>query len=95
MPQRRSVSVTTAQGHHRRSDRGRGHPWRVDLAKVGSGVAAGCSKRDDNVYTEWWALFKSREQFLACSGDHPLRFADPLRFAQLQAEFDHVFDGPR
>lgn len=75
--------------------RSRGNPWRVNLVKVRSGVAAGNTKRGlGNVRTEWWALFMTREQFHACCADDPLRFTDPLLFAQMTTEFDHVFDRP-
>jgi predicted transcriptional regulator len=65
----------------------------VKLVRVRSGVVAASSKcGDGNVRTQWWAYFESREQFLACCADDPLRFTDPVNFRQLQTEFDHVFD---
>ena len=75
--------------------RGGNDPWRVSLVKVPSGVAAGRTRRvQGNAQTEWWALFVTREQFDACLTTDPLRHADPLLFAQIKREFDHVFDPP-
>ena len=73
--------------------RGRGDVWRARLVRVPSGVAAGRTKRGrGNALTEWWTLFSSRDHFDVCSAADPLRFADPLLFAQITKEFDHVFD---
>jgi hypothetical protein len=69
--------------------------WRIELVRVPSGVAAGSSLRlRGNARTESWTLFSTREEFHACSTSDPLRFSDPLLFAQLTREFDHVFDRP-
>lgn len=79
--------------HPRTNVRGRDEFWRVSLVKVTSGVAAGRTRRGrGNATTEWWALFMSREQIDACSTADPLRFSDPLLFAQIKKELDHVFD---
>lgn len=70
-----------------------GEGWQVSLTSVPSGVAAGRTRRvDGQVHSEWWALFGTREAFDACLATEPLRFTDPLRFAQIKREFDHVFD---
>lgn len=67
---------------------------RVTLVKVPSGVAAGAElKGPGNSHMESWALFISRDQFDAYCADDPLRFSDPLQFARIQTEIDHVFDG--
>jgi hypothetical protein len=66
--------------------------WTLTLTKVPSGVAAGKAVRSrGNIFIEWWALFPSQEQFHACSAGDPLRFTDPLLFARITKEFDHVF----
>lgn len=71
----------------------RGDRRRVTLVRVQSGVAAGSTKRGErNVLAEWWALFETREQFHECCADDPVRFTDPLLFAQMKTEFDYVFD---
>jgi hypothetical protein len=75
--------------------RDRGDLWQVSLVKVDSGVAAGSARRGiGNGRAEWWAMFMTREQFHGCCADDPLRFTDPLLFAQFKTEFDHVFDQP-
>ena len=66
---------------------------RVRLVNVSSGVAAGRTRRmQGNAYLEYWALFMSREQFNDCATADPLRFSDPLLFAQIKREFNDVFD---
>jgi hypothetical protein len=74
---------------------GKKGPWRLSLVQVPSGVAAGRTRRvQGNAHTESWALFMTREQLDACLTTDPLRHADPLLFAQIKREFDHVFDSP-
>lgn len=78
-----------------RADVRGGNPWRISLVQVPSGVAAGRTRRvHGNALTESWALFMTREQLDACLTTDPLRHADPLLFAQIKREFDHVFDRP-
>lgn len=78
-----------------RADVRGGNPWRISLVKVPSGVAAGRTQQvHGNAHTESWALFMTREQLNACLTTDPLRHADPLHFAQIKREFDHVFDSP-
>ena len=67
--------------------------WNISLVQVPSGVAEGRRQSlKGNAYTESWTLFLSRERFEACAVSDPIRFSDPLRFAQLRREFDHVFN---
>ncbi|CAM5779358.1 hypothetical protein RFUL19S_00302 [Rhizobacter fulvus] len=37
-------------------------------------------------------MFMTKEQFDACCVDDPLRFTEPLLFAQFKTEFEHVFN---
>lgn len=71
----------------------RSAPWRVNLVKVPSGVAAGRTRHvQGNAQMESWALFMNRAQFDDFMATDSLRHVDPLRFAQLKREFDHAFD---
>lgn len=79
---------TTRQSAHPRDRR---DGCQVRLIKVRSGVVAGRTTRQPT-HTEWWTLFRSREQFDACAADDPLRFRDPLLFKQIKAQLDDVFD---
>ena len=82
-----------ARTREQRSDPQRGDSRPVSFVRLRSGVAAGSTKRGSgNARTEWWSLFMTREQFHASCADDTLRFADPLLFAEMKAEFDHVFD---
>lgn len=88
-----SASVQESAG--RRSVRSRA-ACKVRLARLHSGVAAGVTRRSGSgASTESWTAFTSREQFDACWDEDPLKFDEPLRFAQLKTEFDHVLDGRR
>jgi len=71
--------------------RDQSHRCQVRLVKVRSGVAAGRTTRHPT-HTEWWTLFRSREQFETCAADDALRFRDPLLFTQIKAQLDDVFD---
>lgn len=94
MPHRRSAPFVLTPSE-RPQVRDRGDLWQVSLVKVDSGVAAGSAKRGlGNGRAEWWAMFMTREQFHGCCADDPLRFTDPLLFAQFKTEFDHVFNQP-
>jgi hypothetical protein len=67
------------------------HRCQVRLVKVRSGVAAGRTTRHPT-HTEWWTLFRTRDQFDACAADDPTRFRDPLLFTQIKAQLDDLFD---
>lgn len=91
----RSAETKISPPHERANVQSRNDPWRVSLVKVPSGVAAGRTRRiQGNVHTESWALFTNQAQFDAFLATDPLRHADPLLFAQLKREFDHVFHRP-
>lgn len=69
--------------------------WRIRLVRVPSGVAAGRNQRvKGNAHDECWTLYSTREQFDACAMVDPLRFTDPLLFAQIKREFDDAIDRP-
>lgn len=69
--------------------------WKISVVQVPSGVAEGRSRSlTGNATMELWTLFVSRERFEACALSDPMRFSDPLRFAQLRREFEHVFSQP-
>lgn len=74
------------------------HPrehWQLSLVRVDAGVAAGHARRGQaHEREEWWTLFASADEFDACCMDDPLRFSDPLLFAQLKTEFEHVLNRP-
>lgn len=95
MPHGSTVSMAFAPDR-RSMVRGESGRRRLTLVRVQSGVAAGSRTRGErNVVAEWWALFETREQFQECCADDPVRFTDPLRFAQLKTEFEHVFEQHR
>lgn len=71
-------------------------PLGICLVNVPAGVAAGhVQPLGGNAQLEWWALFVSHEQYDSCAERDPLRFAEPVRFARINREFNHVFDQPR
>lgn len=70
-------------------------PSRLHLVAVPSGMATGRRRRvRGNVLAEWWTIFVTREQVEVCLTADPLRFEDPVLFAQIRREFDRVFDRP-
>lgn len=71
--------------------RERPHRGQIRLVKVRSGVAAGHTTRHPTD-AEWWTLFRTRDQFDACTADDPMRFRDPLLFTQIKAQLDDLFD---
>ena len=76
----------------RRGAAGLSTPIRTSLVRVEAGVVAGSAKRGTgNARSETWTMFMTAEQFDTCCADDPLRFTDPLLFAQLKTEFEHVF----
>jgi hypothetical protein len=81
-------SPTTRQAAHPRD---RPDRCQVRLVKVRTGVATGRTTRHPT-HSEWWTLFRSRDQFDACAADDPMRFRDPLLFTQIKAQLDDVFD---
>jgi hypothetical protein len=73
----------------------RGAAWKVKLVKVHTGVAACSTKRSTGKSSkEWWMVFTSRDQFDRFCLEDPMRFTDPLQFAHLRTQFDHVFGLP-
>ena len=68
---------------------------RLRLVAMPSAVAASRTRRvHGNAHAQSWTLFATREQFDAFLATDPLRFEDPVRFAQLRKEFAHAFDSP-
>lgn len=66
---------------------------RLTLIGVTSGVAAGrVMPRKGNAQVEWWTMFTTLDQFDTCLTSGLLRFGDPILFAQLRREFEHVLD---
>jgi len=75
---------------------GHGESWQVHLVNVPSGVAAGRTLRlSGNARLEWWALFSNLEQVDVCATKDPLRFAEPIRFARINREFNNAFHSSR
>ena len=69
---------------------------KVALVGVSSGIAAGRRLHvKGNAQVEWWTLFTSLDQFDTCLTTDPLRFGDPILFAQVRREFEHVFNHAR
>lgn len=67
----------------------------VELVGVSSGVAAGRKLRvKANARAEWWTMLTTLDQFDACISAGALRFEDPILFAQVRREFEHVFKSP-
>jgi hypothetical protein len=91
----RATARNGSVSHQRTAARDLDDPWRTSLVRVGAGVAAGSAKRGNgNARSESWTMFMTREQFDACCAEDPLRFTDPLLFAQFKTEFEHVFNEP-
>ncbi len=93
-----SYRATARKGsvsRQRTAARDPGAPVRTSLVRVDAGVVAGSARRGNgNARSESWTMFMTKEQFDACFVDDPLRFTEPLLFAQFKTEFEHVFNEP-
>ena len=83
---------TAPKGEHE-SNGGCTDGRKVTLVGVSSGVAAGRKLHvKGNAQIEWWTLFTTLDQFDQCLTSGQLRFGDPILFAQVRMEFEHVFN---
>lgn len=93
MIQRTDV-MTLPQSEHA-SDGDASDIRQFELVGVSSGVAAGRKLQvRHNARVEWWTMLTTLDQFDACLTAGPLRFQDPILFAQFRREFEHVFSLP-
>ena len=68
---------------------------RVILVGISSGLAAGRNQHlKGNAQIEWWSLFTTVDQLDTCLADDSLHFRDPVLFAQVKRELEHVIRKP-
>lgn len=64
----------------------------ISLVGISTGVAVGRRLQvKHNANVESWTLFTTLDQFDTCLTTGSLRFEDPVLFAQVKREFEHVF----